>query len=88
MADNGTLWLRDLAPELIPYARILTYGYDGYTQGRKVLANESIHDLGKRLLAWLSAERQDLGVSAYSLMQQRHTDTYLDWTKAYHIRGP
>ncbi|KAF8516942.1 hypothetical protein BU17DRAFT_7752, partial [Hysterangium stoloniferum] len=26
-AENGVLWLRDLLPEVIPSARILTYGY-------------------------------------------------------------
>ncbi|KAF8526196.1 hypothetical protein BU17DRAFT_40873, partial [Hysterangium stoloniferum] len=32
-ADNGILWLRDLLPEALPSARILTYGYDACTHG-------------------------------------------------------
>jgi len=56
--DNGTLWLRDLLPEKIPRARILTYGYDAYTRGRSQLANESVHDLAKNLLSSLAMERR------------------------------
>lgn len=61
-ADNGVLWLRDLLPELIPYARIVTYGYDGYTRGRDQMGDESIHDVAKRLLTCIAAERADTQV--------------------------
>ena len=57
-ASDGTLWLRDLLPEKVPHARILTYGYDAYTRGRDQLANASIHDLAKNLLSSLAAERR------------------------------
>ncbi|KAF8530221.1 hypothetical protein BU17DRAFT_59986 [Hysterangium stoloniferum] len=30
-ADNEKLWLRDFLPQAIPAARILSYGYDAYT---------------------------------------------------------
>ena len=62
-ADNGTLWLRDLLPEKIPHARILTYGYDAYTRGRDRLAKESLHDLAKDLLSSLATERKISKVS-------------------------
>jgi hypothetical protein len=57
-AGDGTLWLRDLLPEKVPHARILTYGYDAYTRGRDKLANASIHDLAKNLLSSLATERR------------------------------
>jgi hypothetical protein len=62
-ADNGTFWLRDLLPEKVPHARILTYGYDAYTHGRDQLANESVHDLAKDLLSSLATERRISNVS-------------------------
>ena len=62
-ADNGTLWLRDLLPEKIPHARILTYGYDAYTRGRDQLAKESLHDLAKDLVSSLATERKISKVS-------------------------
>jgi len=57
-ADNGILWLRDLLPEQVPQARILTYGYDAYTRGRDQLADESVHDLAKDLVSSLATERR------------------------------
>ena len=63
MADNGILWLRDLLPEKVPQARILTYGYDAYTRGRDQLADESVHDLAKDLVSSLATERRISDVS-------------------------
>ena len=57
-ADNGVLWLRDLLPERIPHARILTYGYDAYTRGRGWLSRESLQDLAKDLVSSLAEERR------------------------------
>jgi hypothetical protein len=65
-ADNGTLWLRDLLPEKVKQARILTYGYDAYTRGRDQLANESVHDLAKDFLSSLATERRISKVSCTS----------------------
>jgi protein SERAC1 len=62
-APNGTLWLRDLLPEKLPQARILTYGYDAYTRGREQLADESVYALAQKLLADLATERHDSNVS-------------------------
>lgn len=65
-ADNDVPWLRDLLPELIPYAslRVVAYGYGGYTRGRDQMGNESIHDVAKRLLICIAVER-DTQVSSY-----------------------
>ena len=57
-ADNGVLWLRDLLPERIPHARILTYGYDAYARGRNWLSEESLQDLAKDLVSSLAEERR------------------------------
>jgi protein SERAC1 len=62
-APNGTLWLRDLLPEKLPQARILTYVYDAYTRGREQLADESVYALAQKLLADLATERHDSNVS-------------------------
>lgn len=66
---KGTLWLRDLLPQKLPHARVLTYGYDAYTRGRKQLANESIHDLAKDLVSSLTLKRQVTSVSHMNLMK-------------------
>lgn len=58
-AENGTQWLRDLLPEKVPYARVLTYGYDGFTRGERV-ANESTHDLAKNLVSSLAIARREV----------------------------
>ncbi len=33
MFGNGTLWLRDLLPEKMPEARVMTFGYDASFMG-------------------------------------------------------
>jgi len=60
---NGILWFRDLLPDMIPRARILTYGYDAYTQGRDQLAKETMYDLGGGLVSALATKRQMTDVS-------------------------
>jgi protein SERAC1 len=62
-APNGTLWLRDLLPEKLPQARILTYGYDAYTRGREQLADESVYALAQKLLTDIATERHESNVS-------------------------
>lgn len=61
-AENGILWLRGLLPEIVPHARILTYGYPSRTRGRGQLESESIHDLAKDLVSSIAAERRISGV--------------------------
>lgn len=62
-AENGKLWLRDFLPKVIPQARIMTYGYDAYTHGRKELNDESVYNIARNMLARLASERQRTDVS-------------------------
>ncbi|KAG8846226.1 hypothetical protein FRB91_001059, partial [Serendipita sp. 411] len=41
-ADDGTMWLRDLLPEDIPNARILSYGYDADTRSFSRTSTQNI----------------------------------------------
>ncbi|KAG9052689.1 hypothetical protein FS842_009401 [Serendipita sp. 407] len=41
-ADDGTMWLRDLLPDDIPNARILTYGYDTDTKNFSTTSRQTI----------------------------------------------
>ena len=55
-ADNGRLWLRDYLPPLIPGARILTYGYDAYTES--LSSEQTLHGHAQDFLARLSMFRE------------------------------
>ena len=55
-ADGMSVWLRDFAPEDIPRARFITYGYD-----TSVVAsdnNQGVHELARTLLDGLAIFRQ------------------------------
>lgn len=54
---NGTLWLRDLLPEEIPSARIMTFGYDSTVAFSNSVAR--IEDKALDLLNRLGALRDD-----------------------------
>ncbi|KAG9055139.1 hypothetical protein FS842_003036 [Serendipita sp. 407] len=41
-ADDGTMWLKDLLPDDIPNARILTYGYDADTRSFSRTSTQTI----------------------------------------------
>ncbi|KAF8521436.1 hypothetical protein BU17DRAFT_64929 [Hysterangium stoloniferum] len=55
-ADNGKLWLRDFLPHTIPTARILSYGYDAYTNSS--LSEQTLHGHAQDFLAKLSMSRE------------------------------
>ncbi|KAF8529589.1 hypothetical protein BU17DRAFT_79603 [Hysterangium stoloniferum] len=55
-ADNGKLWLRDFLPHTIPTARILSYGYDAYTNSS--LSEQTLHGHAQDFLARLSMSRE------------------------------
>jgi hypothetical protein len=55
-ADGASVWLRDFAPEDIPQARIITYGYD--TGVAASVNNQGIHELARTLLDGLASFRQ------------------------------
>lgn len=46
--ENGTLWLKDLLPQVLPGARIFTYGYLSQLFFNKSVA--SLRDYAQRLL--------------------------------------
>ncbi|KAF8519406.1 hypothetical protein BU17DRAFT_47785, partial [Hysterangium stoloniferum] len=52
-APNGVLWLRDLLPEALPTARILTYGYDARTHSEN-RSSQTLYDLSTDFVGKLS----------------------------------
>lgn len=42
-AKNGTLWLQDLLPGILPNARIMTYGYDSRTHASDELSQQTLY---------------------------------------------
>jgi hypothetical protein len=55
-ADGISVWLRDFAPEDIPRARFITYGYDtGIVASNN---NQGVHELARTLLDGLATFRQ------------------------------
>ncbi|KAF8519810.1 hypothetical protein BU17DRAFT_89673 [Hysterangium stoloniferum] len=56
-ADNDKLWLRDLLPRDVPSARILTYGYDAYTEITATSSTRTLDDHAENFLAHLAALR-------------------------------
>jgi hypothetical protein len=61
-ADNGVLWLRDLLPDQIPSARILTYGYDADTRGKDILSSLTLHSHAETFVAKLTLFRKTTSV--------------------------
>ena len=55
--DNGFLWLRDVLPAEIPFARIMTFGYDSTVAFSNSVAK--LEDKALDLLNRLSAKRSD-----------------------------
>ncbi|KAF8518819.1 hypothetical protein BU17DRAFT_90595 [Hysterangium stoloniferum] len=55
-ADNGKLWLRDFLQHTIPAARILSYGYDAYTNSS--LSEHTLHGHAQDFLAKISMSRE------------------------------
>jgi len=61
-AGNNILWLRDLLPDKVPTARILTYGYDANTRGKAQLTNQTILDHAETLVTKLVLFRKETSV--------------------------
>ncbi|KAF8519811.1 hypothetical protein BU17DRAFT_89674 [Hysterangium stoloniferum] len=57
-ANNGSLWLRDFLPQRVPSARILTYGYDAYTQSAGASSTQTLDGHAESFLARLASFRQ------------------------------
>jgi hypothetical protein len=67
-ADNGVLWLRDLLPEVLPAARVITYGYNAYTRGRKGLSDQTLFSHGKDFVTAIAVERKAKNVREHSFV--------------------
>lgn len=59
-SNRTTMWLRDLLPEYVPTARILTYGYDSALLGSQ--SNASINDFAISFLQALKTARAEENV--------------------------
>ncbi|KAG9021524.1 hypothetical protein FS842_006570, partial [Serendipita sp. 407] len=57
-ADDGTMWLRDLLPDDVPNARILTYGYDAYTRSFSRTSTKTIFHHAEAFVEDLSRLRR------------------------------
>jgi hypothetical protein len=55
--------LRDLLPEAMPNARVLTYGYNARTRGNASLSDQKLHSHGQDLITSIAAQRKAHGVS-------------------------
>ncbi|KAF8526902.1 hypothetical protein BU17DRAFT_82344 [Hysterangium stoloniferum] len=58
--DSGKLWLYHFLPQDLPHARILSYGYDGYTKDRNQFSNDTLNGHAGGLLAKLADERHGI----------------------------
>ena len=57
--ENGNIWLRDFLAKDLPFARVMTYGYDSAVAFSKGVGN--VEDKARSLLNQLSAERATSG---------------------------
>ncbi|KAF8529705.1 hypothetical protein BU17DRAFT_36641, partial [Hysterangium stoloniferum] len=71
-ADNGVFWLQDLLPEALPFARILTYGYDARTQGEN-RSQQTLYGISGDLVVKLSAFRISNGTGHRPLIFIAHS---------------
>ncbi|KAF8519138.1 hypothetical protein BU17DRAFT_47991, partial [Hysterangium stoloniferum] len=71
-APNSILWLRDLLPDTLPNARILTYGYDARTRGVN-RSNQALYDLSIDFIAKLSSFRVYTNTDARPLIFIAHS---------------
>ncbi|KAF8523265.1 hypothetical protein BU17DRAFT_85937 [Hysterangium stoloniferum] len=51
------MWLRDFLPSDLPLARILSFGYDGYTKDRDQFSTETLNGHAQNLLCRLELKR-------------------------------
>ena len=54
---SGKLWLRDFLPEVLPHARIFSWGYDANTTSSTVASQQFINDHSKSLINHLTTHR-------------------------------
>ncbi|KAF8510479.1 hypothetical protein BU17DRAFT_98101 [Hysterangium stoloniferum] len=70
-ANNGKLWLRDFLPQDVPSARILTYGYDTYTQSTATSPTQTLDGHAESFLARLAAFRGSSDTTVYITLMLR-----------------
>jgi len=58
-SKNGTMWLKDLLPEDIPSARILTYGFDADTRSFTQTSTQNIFRHAETFVGDLSQVRRE-----------------------------
>ncbi|KAH0541264.1 hypothetical protein FGG08_004269 [Glutinoglossum americanum] len=63
-AKNNVNWLRDLLPEVIPKARIFSWGYGANTHSRSPVSVQYLYDHSTALVSDLGLERQLTGSTA------------------------
>ncbi|KAF8517759.1 hypothetical protein BU17DRAFT_91618 [Hysterangium stoloniferum] len=56
-AENGILWLKDLLPQRLPNARIVTYGYDASTGSQSKKIDETLYGHAENFISRLALLR-------------------------------
>jgi hypothetical protein len=89
-ANNGVLWLRDLLPDEITPARILTYGYNAKTRGKKLLSRQTLYDHAEAFITKLVLFRRTTSVCdvLVLLLMSVYHGTAPDREEANYICGP
>ncbi|KAF2176906.1 hypothetical protein K469DRAFT_721172 [Zopfia rhizophila CBS 207.26] len=72
-ASNGVNWLRDLLPQNLPNARIITWGYDANTHSGSRVSCQYLYDHARSLVADLCLKRQLTKTSRRPIMFVAHS---------------
>ena len=86
----GVLWLRDLLPEVIPNARIISYGYGSRTHGTTSVSEQYIWQHAHALVTDLTHFREETEVSPrlqtrLDVVLQTYSLDFLDPKAATHF---
>lgn len=87
-SKNNVLWLRDLLPQILPNARIMTWGYDSRTHARNPISSQHLHDHADTLVSdlWLEREMTSVGVPArINTFHSKATDRITDTKETHHL---
>ena len=60
--QSGVFWLQDLLPDIIPTARIFSYGYDSRTHGSSPVSEQYIWQHATALISDLTLIREETNV--------------------------
>lgn len=67
------MWLCDFLPDIIPQARVMSYGYDADTSSSNQLSTETVYNRAETMLAYISSKRQQTEVSTVSSLSMWHS---------------